>query len=197
MHEDYKPDNWMACYQLVLGLGRWAGSIFLYVHGILPFWLFSIIQGLNVMHIFIIYHDMGHNSFFTNAKLNYYGNLFLSWFVGTPFYWVIYHKLHHGRSGDLSKKPKEWNDTIFLTVEQYKELPSWKQWVYRVVRDPIFFFTVVPILNWYVKYRIPFSFNPPTKEVSRSLVFFSQCFEHCRTCWNGFRCSSFSWHQSS
>lgn len=142
-----------------------------YANGYLPFWIFSIIQGLNVMHIFIIYHDMGHNSFFTNSTANYVGNLVTSFFIGTPLYWVIYHKLHHSRSGDLRLLPKEWNDTIFFTVEQYRALPSWKAWTYRILRDPFFFFSAVPFLNWYVKYRIPFSFNPATKEVSRQYVF--------------------------
>jgi omega-6 fatty acid desaturase (delta-12 desaturase) len=98
--------------------------------------------------------------------------LFLSFFIGTPLYWTKSHKLHHGRSGNLSKKPKEWNDTIFFTVEQYNQLPVWQRWAYRIFRDPIFFFLLGPYLNWYVKYRIPFSFNPSTKEITKEFVFF-------------------------
>jgi len=85
---------------------------------------------------------------------------------------VTYHSLHHRRSGDLSKKPKEWNDTIFFTVEQYKVLPTWLKTAYRLFRDPFVFFSIVPYLNWYVKYRIPVSFNPPTQELTRIQVFF-------------------------
>jgi len=167
----YRSDNFMACYQLLLAFVRWTGTLYAYDKGYLPFLIYSIIQGLNVMHIFIIYHDMGHNSFFTNATANYLGNLVTSFFIGTPLYWVISHKLHHSRSGDLRLLPKEWNDTIFFTVKQYKELPAWQAWVYRILRDPLLFFSMGPYLNWYVKYRIPFSFNPPSKEISRQYVF--------------------------
>jgi len=146
--------------------------MWLYSHEFLPFVPYCIIQGLNGMHIFIIYHDAGHNSFFTSPFLNLGLNWFLSFFIGTPLYWVIYHKLHHGRSGDLSKKPKEWNDTIFFTVEQYNALPKWVRIAYRIFRDPFVFFSIVPLLNWYVKYRIPVSFNPPTRELTRYQVFF-------------------------
>jgi omega-6 fatty acid desaturase (delta-12 desaturase) len=172
MSDGYRPDNKIAIYQLALAMVRWFGVMWAYHHSYCPFWLYSIVQGLNVMHIFIIYHDCGHNSFFSNSQANYWCNLILSWWIGTPLYWVIYHKLHHGRSGDLSKKPKEWNDTIFFTVEQYQALPTWQRLAYRIFRDPLVFFSAVPYLNWYVKYRIPFSFNPSTTEVSRQYVFF-------------------------
>jgi len=88
--------------------------------------------------------------------MNTIGEFLLQFFVITPVDWSKKHKIHHGTSGDLSKGPTEWNDTIYFTVDQYYALPTTLRMGYRIIRDPLFFFTCVPVLNWFVKYRIPF-----------------------------------------
>lgn len=120
------------------------------------------------MHLFVVFHDMGHNSFFTNTTLNKIGSWILSCWVLTPLYWQLYHKVHHGISGDLNE---QWNDSIFYTVEQYNALPKWKQLSYRILRTPIIFFCVGPVLKWFIMYRIPYNFDKPHRELNAFKVF--------------------------
>jgi omega-6 fatty acid desaturase (delta-12 desaturase) len=104
----------------------------------------------------MIYHDLGHHSFFSTAALNEWGEFFLQFIIITPVDWSKKHKMHHGTSGDLNKGPTEWNDTIYITTEEYFALSPTKRKLYRILRDPVFFFSIVPILNWFVKFRVPF-----------------------------------------
>jgi omega-6 fatty acid desaturase (delta-12 desaturase) len=88
--------------------------------------------------------------------MNSWGEWFMQFMVITPIDWSKKHKIHHGTSGDLNHGPTEWNDTIYFTTEQYWGLSPTFRTLYRIFRDPVFFFTVIPVLNWFVKYRIPF-----------------------------------------
>jgi len=152
----YKADDWLASKQLALGVGQWLSMMYLYSNGYIPFLIFVVFESLSLLHLFMIYHDMGHNSFFSSSSMNTWGEWFLQFLVFTPVDWSKKHKIHHGGSGDLNKGPTEWNDTIYFTTEEYWALSPVLRSLYRFGRDPLFFFTVIPVLNWFVKYRIPF-----------------------------------------
>jgi len=111
---------------------------------------------LAMLNLFMIFHDAGHGSFFTSKKANRVLEWILSFSLITPVDWTLKHAVHHKQSGNLSKDPTEWSDTIYFTVDQYYQLPSYQRFAYRIFRDPLFFYTMVPFLNWVVKYRIPF-----------------------------------------
>jgi len=132
------------------------GGIALLYYNVIPVVVFVLMESLSLIHMFIIYHDMGHNSFFTSSSANTWGEFILQWIVITPVDWSKKHKIHHGTSGDLSKGPTKWNDTIYFTTDEFYALSTPLRIGYRIIRDPLFFFTIIPILNWFVKYRIPF-----------------------------------------
>eukprot|EP01126_Amoeba_proteus_P053489 TRINITY_DN651_c0_g1_i2.p1 TRINITY_DN651_c0_g1~~TRINITY_DN651_c0_g1_i2.p1 ORF type:complete len:303 (+),score=42.85 TRINITY_DN651_c0_g1_i2:232-1140(+) len=169
----YRADNKQATIQLIYAFGQLVLGMVLLKYKFIPTVLFMIIEVLSVLHLFMIYHDMGHNSFFTNSKMNQCGEILISFFVWTPTDWSSKHKIHHGRSGDLSTGPANWNDTIYFTVEEYYGLPTWQRIIYRLFRDPLFFFTCVPFLNWCIKYRIPFleALDPAQKNSTLHCVF--------------------------
>jgi len=125
-------------------------------YNVIPVAVFLVMESLCLIHMFMMYHDMGHNSFFESAVANSWGEFFMQFFIITPVDWSKKHKIHHGTSGDLSKGPSEWNDTIYFTTDEYYALSTPLRIGYRIIRDPFFFFTCIPILNWFVKYRIPF-----------------------------------------
>jgi len=152
----YRADDWLATKQLGFALGQWFLALYLYSKGIIPLFVFMVSESLSLLHLFMIYHDMGHNSFFSSSQMNSWGEWFMQFPIITPIDWSKKHKIHHGTSGDLTKGPTEWNDTIYFTTEEYWALSPVLRSLYRFGRDPLFFFTVIPILNWFVKYRIPF-----------------------------------------
>jgi len=152
----YRSNNKLAFQQLFFAFTQWIAGFALYHYNIIPILVFFLIESLSLLHMFMIYHDMGHNSFFESASANAWGEFFMQFFIITPVDWSKKHKIHHGTSGDLSKGPSEWNDTIYFTSDQYFALSTPLRIGYRIIRDPFFFFTCIPILNWFVKYRIPF-----------------------------------------
>ena len=72
----------------------------------------------------------------------------------TPYYdWRQSHLLHHESSGNHSKPEILFNSTIVNTVKEYNAFPQWKRRVYRILRDPLFFFTIAPSLLFFIYYR--------------------------------------------
>jgi len=103
----------------------------------------------------MIFHDCGHGSFWTEAWLNRSVEHLLSFYVLTPVDWSVRHDIHHGRSGNISKAPSEWNDTIWHTKKQFFEMPASQRKIYEIVRKPVVFFVLGPLLLWEIQYRIP------------------------------------------
>jgi len=152
----YPANNVTALIRVSSAFLQQIGSLFLFANGYLPWFVFLPIYLLALLLHFMIFHDCGHGSFFSTKQWNKPLEWLESFMVLTPIDWTYKHAVHHGQSGDLSKNPAEWSDTIYFTVEQYKALPVWKRALYRIFRDPLFFYTAIPFLNWFVKYRIPF-----------------------------------------
>ncbi len=116
--------------------------------------------GLMNMRNFIIFHDCGHNSYFTNNKLNnIFGQLF-GIFCITPYCWNNSHKLHHMTSGNRDNDYDfDCNETIFFTKNQYNNFNIIKKTIYRIIRDPLIFFTIIPIINFLLLMKIRILFD--------------------------------------
>jgi len=151
---NYRPDSALAAWHLLWPLSAAFVSAALHMFGILPWWLYFVYDSLLTLKLFIIFHDLGHGSFFEQKRLNKVAEWIVSFFVITPVDWTYNHHRHHQLSGNL-KDPDMWSDTIFWTVRQYKGSPMLHRWGYRLFRDPFVFFTLMPIGNWFIKYRIP------------------------------------------
>lgn len=122
------------------------------------------LQSLMILRTFIIFHDCGHNSYTPNKRLNYVIGSILGIFVNTPFCWNYDHHYHHLTSGNKDS-PAFWdfsgqffvdhsnqNETVNKTLKDYNEMGNMK-YIYRILRDPLVFFTVVPPLIFFIKYR--------------------------------------------
>jgi omega-6 fatty acid desaturase (delta-12 desaturase) len=67
--------------------------------------------------------------------------LVLGVFVLTPFYeWKHSHAVHHATAGDLDRRGS--GDVYTMTVEEYLASPWYKRLGYRIMRSPMFLFTV-------------------------------------------------------
>jgi omega-6 fatty acid desaturase (delta-12 desaturase) len=107
-----------------------------------------------VVRIFLIQHDCGHGSFFKSRK----GNDFLGSLCGvltlTPyFYWRKSHAIHHANAGNLEHRGV--GDIYTMTVKEYLQQSKWGQLKYRLYRNPVILFTVVPTILFIILYRFP------------------------------------------
>jgi omega-6 fatty acid desaturase (delta-12 desaturase) len=101
---------------------------------------------------FIIFHDCGHGSFFRSGRANRILGFFMGLLTFTPsYYWSHQHAKHHATAGDLDHRG--YGDVWTLTVQEYLALPRHKRLAYRVYRNPIVLFGVIPLYLFFVHYR--------------------------------------------
>jgi len=131
----------------------------------------TMLWGGLVVRSYMIFHDCGHGSFFQGFKgakiVNWLTLHYSATMCGTPTDWNVGHQLHHANVGNLGQDDYDWGETIFLTASQYLNLPKWKQTMWRIIRHPIPFFALAPMLTWYLKMRLPFELRPERKSSYR------------------------------
>lgn len=152
------PSNLRASWQLlnsmILFIGLWT-----LMHSLLEvsWWLVSLLAllaGVVLIRIFIIFHDCGHGVFFRSMRANHWVGFFCGLLVFTPYrQWHRDHADHHAKTGNLDGRgPGEvWT----MTVNEFLDAPLWKQRLYRLMRNPLFLFGVVPTLFFIVLQRFP------------------------------------------
>jgi len=107
-----------------------------------------------LVRLFIIQHDCGHGAFFQNPKINDWTGRILGVFTCTPYdVWRRSHAIHHATSGNLDKRGVGDIDT--LTIEEYQELPRWRQFTYKLYRHPFIMFVIGPAYLFLVEQRFP------------------------------------------
>ena len=107
-----------------------------------------------LVRIFIIQHDCGHNAFFKKRRPNDLVGILSSIFTMVPYrFWRKTHAIHHAHHAKL--EGRGIGDVWTLTVAEYRQARWWKRAVYRVFRNPIFLFIMVPAFNFIVVQRFP------------------------------------------
>jgi omega-6 fatty acid desaturase (delta-12 desaturase) len=102
--------------------------------------------------MFIIFHDCCHGSFFKTARANDLMGLVLGVFVFTPYYeWKHDHAIHHATAGDLDRRGI--GDVYTMTVDEYLASPWYKKVGYRILRNPLFLFTISSLFVFVVAHR--------------------------------------------
>lgn len=114
--------------------------------------LWTPLLSLTLVRTFIIFHDLGHNSFFPHSKLNYFGGLLFGTITFTPLsYWVKSHTYHHSNSNKLNHS--QHAQTAIWDVKYYQSSSFWKRLVYFITFGSITLFTLVPTVYFFVFYR--------------------------------------------
>lgn len=151
-------ENGRAVFELLITLGPflalWAGIWGLMQAG--HYWAIAgfIPAGGLLVRLFIIQHDCGHQSMFSNKKVNDWVGRFIGILTLTPYdHWKRGHALHHATSGNLDRRGM--GDVVTLTVEEYKASSKWEQLKYRVYRHPVVMFGIGPAYVFFLYNRLP------------------------------------------
>ncbi|MEE8348615.1 MAG: fatty acid desaturase [Acidobacteriota bacterium] len=105
-----------------------------------------------LVRCFIIFHDCGHGAFFKSRKANRTVGFIAGLMTLMPsYYWSHQHAKHHATAGDLDHRGD--GDVWTLTVQEYLDLSRWNRAWYRIYRNPVFLFGVVPLYFVLVYYR--------------------------------------------
>lgn len=142
---DYRKACWQVANTFLPYLGLWALMILTVVYG-LPVWttlLLAIPTSGFLVRIFILFHDCCHGAFFpsrlANRTLGYVAGIL----TFTPFEdWRRTHTIHHSASGNLDRRGT--GDIWTLTVAEYLSASRTKRLGYRLFRNPLILFTVIP-----------------------------------------------------
>lgn len=153
-----KADTGRAIGQLFSSFGPfvalWIAMCFSVKYSILLTLGLAVINAFFLVRIFIIQHDCGHYSFLQKRKVNDAIGFVCSFFSSIPYtYWSRVHSFHHGHTGQLEHR--DIGDIDFLTVEEYRDLSKWGRFKYRLFRNPIVLFMVVPMIYLGVMLRVP------------------------------------------
>lgn len=115
--------------------------------------LFAIPQSGLLVRGFMIFHDCCHNSYLPSPVWNKRLGYLLSFLTLTPFqYWKSVHIEHHANFGNRDVLDEA--DTIFFTLQEYRNMPRLKKIAMRLIREPLIFFTLIPIYPWWIYYPI-------------------------------------------
>ena len=151
---DIRKTIWQLVNTLVPYVILWALMILIIDYS---YWLvlpLAFLAGGLVVRLFIFFHDCGHFSFFKSSKANHLVGSILGVLVFTPYYqWRQSHAVHHATAGNLDKRGA--GDVWTLTVEEFLAAPWWKQFFYRVYRNPLIMFGVGPLLSFLILNRLP------------------------------------------
>ena len=114
--------------------------------------LLSVIAGLFLIRIFVLFHDCCHQCFVPSRRLNEIIGQILGVIVFTPLhYWRHGHAVHHATSGDLDRRGI--GDVWTATVEEYKQMSPRRKFMYRLYRNPVLLFGLAPAFKFLIHHR--------------------------------------------
>jgi len=154
-----KPDNTKAAIQILNSFLPFIGLWILMYYSLSVSYFITLalafINAFFLVRIFIIQHDCGHQSFLGKRKWNNRIGLICSFFSAIPYkYWAKVHNHHHGHTGQLEQR--NFGDINFLTVDEFRKLPFYRKFIYRIFRSPFMLFCIVPIIYLGISLRYPF-----------------------------------------
>jgi len=154
-----RAQDWRALFEVVVTLvpflALWAGIWGLFQAGHVWALLGVIPAGAFIVRLFIIQHDCGHGSMFSNKHVNNWVGRFIGILTLTPYdHWKRGHALHHAGSGNLDRRGIG-DDILTLTVAEYEAQSRWGKFKYRLYRHPVIMFGVGPAYVFLLTHRIP------------------------------------------
>jgi omega-6 fatty acid desaturase (delta-12 desaturase) len=167
---DYKKAFLQLANTFLPYFGLWALMIVTVVYG-LPVWttlLLALPAAAFLVRIFILFHDCCHGAFFPSRRANQFLGYIAGILTFTPFAdWQRTHIIHHAASGNLDRRGT--GDIWTLTVDEYRASSRIKRLAYRLFRNPLLLFTVIPFVLFVILQR--FSSQGAKKRERSSVVY--------------------------
>lgn len=114
----------------------------------------AVLNGLFLVRIFIIQHDCGHASYFSNRTLQDWVGRGLGVLTLTPYdVWRRTHAIHHAHHGNLDHRGI--GDVMTLTVAEYQARGWFGRAMYRLYRHPVVLFVLGPSFIFILHNRLP------------------------------------------
>lgn len=136
-------------FALLMALAWWSLSISYVLAAII-----STLNGAFLVRIFMIQHDCGHRSFFRSRRVNNWTGRVLGVLTMTPYdVWRQKHSIHHASTGNLDRRGI--GDLTTLTIAEYRSRSLVRRIGYRLYRNPIFLFGIVPTYLFFLEQRVP------------------------------------------
>lgn len=154
----HASDNLSAWLQVTNSLGPYAliwAAIF-YCSEVSA-WLvipLAVLNAFFLVRIFVLFHDCGHGSLFSQHRLNQVIGAFCGMLAFTPYdQWRREHSLHHAHFGNLDRRGA--GDVWTMTVEEYRAASPAKRFLYRALRHPVVLFLIIPVFFFTIAQRVP------------------------------------------
>lgn len=167
---DYRKAFWQLANTFLPYFGLWAVMIVTIVYD-LPVWttlLLAVPAAAFLVRIFILFHDCCHGAFFPSRRANRVLGYIAGILTFTPFEdWQRTHTIHHAASGNLDCRGT--GDIWTLTVDEYLAASRIKRLGYRLFRNPLLLFTVIPFVLFMILQR--FSSRGAKKRERNSVLF--------------------------
>jgi omega-6 fatty acid desaturase (delta-12 desaturase) len=160
-------DNRKAIWQLAntsacFAFGIWLLSTLysLELYWACPFGI--LLCSLTLLRFFVLQHDCGHHTFFTNKTANNIVGFFLGILTFTPILnWRYSHNVHHATNGHLDKRGL--GDVWIMTLEEYAKAPVLLKIKYRLYRNPLILFLFGSLFYFVVRRRFGIALTPQMK----------------------------------
>jgi omega-6 fatty acid desaturase (delta-12 desaturase) len=108
-----------------------------------------------LMRLFMIQHDCGHGAFFRRRSTNDWVGRTIGVVTLTPYeFWRRAHAAHHANAGNLDHRGM--GDIITLTKDEYVAMPRGRRFAYRLYRNPLVMFGLIPTYLFVLHNRVPF-----------------------------------------
>lgn len=169
------PVAWKSWWQLANTFLPLVAVVVLMKYGMAhSYWIALALAPLGaglLVRIFIIQHDCGHGSFFRSRALNDAIGMFCGVLTLTPYdNWRRQHANHHAKWNHLDRRGADVDlYSRCLTVREYQALKFWGRLRYRVLRNPLLLFVLLPPLVFFVLYRFPFDTPASWRRERRSV----------------------------
>jgi len=113
----------------------------------------GIAAGGFLLRTYIVFHDCTHGSFTPSRTANTWIGRICGLLVYTPFRWWRHsHAVHHATAGDLDRRGT--GDILTLTTAEYRALPRWGRFRYRLLRHPFVLFGLGWVLTFLLGPRV-------------------------------------------
>ncbi|UWQ94688.1 fatty acid desaturase [Rhodobacteraceae bacterium M385] len=138
----------LAAYFVTLALALWAWPMAWLVVPLI------VVNAFTGVRLYVLQHDMGHNSLFTTSKLNTVAGHGLSIFTLTPFSVMQHnHNAHHSHLGNLEER--DTTEIFTMTVAEWQDASPWTRLWYRLYRNPALMVPFGGVFTYALAYRWP------------------------------------------